>query len=79
MLTLCIPIWLLLGIYVEAVAPREYGKPLKPWFMFLPSFWCPKKPEVKKDKQRKAWYLASVDETSSNVNLVSGISALQKN
>lgn len=36
-------IWLVIGAYLEAVAPREYGKPLKPWFMFMPSFWRPKR------------------------------------
>jgi hypothetical protein len=35
-------LWLVIGAYLEAVAPREYGRPLKPWFMFLPSFWRPK-------------------------------------
>lgn len=34
-----IPFWLLVGIYFEAVAPKEYGKSLKPWFLCLPSFW----------------------------------------
>jgi hypothetical protein len=28
------------GIYMEAVMPKTYGKPLHPCFMFLPSFWC---------------------------------------
>lgn len=26
--------WLTIGIYMEAVMPKEYGKSLKPWFMF---------------------------------------------
>lgn len=39
-----IPFWLLIGIYFEAVAPKEYGKSLKPWFLCMPSFWRTTKP-----------------------------------
>ena len=36
-------IWMVIGIYLEMVMPKEFGKPVKPWFMFLPSWWCPKR------------------------------------
>ena len=29
--------WVLLGLYLEAVLPKEYGKKRHPCFMFMPS------------------------------------------
>lgn len=76
-------VWLLIGIYLEAVAPREYGKPLKPWFIFQPSFWCPKKQVAKEAKpavkhhNRSAVYLRNnLDE--SDLNIATGVNDLQK-
>ena len=34
MMAASIVFWLFLGIYLEIVMPKEFGKPLKPWFMF---------------------------------------------
>lgn len=56
-----IPLWLLIGIYFEAVAPKEYGKSLKPWFLCLPSFWCSKKPQKQQEKKRDRSIIYNVD------------------
>ncbi|GAB5359398.1 hypothetical protein AAMO2058_000540400 [Amorphochlora amoebiformis] len=38
-------LYLAIAIYAEKVLPTEWGVALKPWFCFLPSYWCPTKPE----------------------------------
>jgi hypothetical protein len=56
-----IPVWLLIGIYFEAVTPTEYGKTLKPWFLCMPKFWCPKKTQKQEKKQHERSRLYNVD------------------
>jgi len=74
--------WLALGSYMEVVMPSEYGKPLKPWFMFQPSFWCPKRAVKRTSDQpnsRKAAYaVESVDDSSAELNAGNALNDLIK-
>jgi ATP-binding cassette subfamily A (ABC1) protein 3 len=35
-------IYLLLALYFQQIIPSEWGTHQKPWFCFLPRYWCPK-------------------------------------
>lgn len=78
-----IPLWMLVGIYLEAVAPREYGKPLKPWFFVMPSFWCPRRISPKNKERRPKVYFDNLDESAQNhtmseLNVTNSMKDLQK-
>jgi len=34
-------LYTLIGLYIDAVRPKEFGKQYEPWFFILPSFWFP--------------------------------------
>jgi ATP-binding cassette subfamily A (ABC1) protein 3 len=36
-------IYIILALYFQQVVPSEWGTHQKPWFIFLPSYWCPDK------------------------------------
>lgn len=70
----------MVGIYFEAVAPKEYGKSLKPWFLCLPSFWRTAKPPQKRAEKRDRsviYNVDNVDESHSELN-AAGINDLTR-
>eukprot|EP00466_Bigelowiella_natans_P005647 jgi/Bigna1/89272/estExt_fgenesh1_pg.C_460086 len=39
-------LYMILALYFERVVPQQWGSHLPPWFVFLPSWWCPARKPV---------------------------------
>eukprot|EP00929_Paragymnodinium_shiwhaense_P115857 TRINITY_DN8500_c0_g1_i3.p1 TRINITY_DN8500_c0_g1~~TRINITY_DN8500_c0_g1_i3.p1 ORF type:complete len:2086 (-),score=492.32 TRINITY_DN8500_c0_g1_i3:221-6478(-) len=46
MMTLDVFLWTLAGWYLDRILPKEFGVRMPPYFIFLSSYWCPKRQEA---------------------------------
>ena len=52
--------------YFDKVVPQQFGTPLRPWFLFLPSFWFPADSKKKVGLQK---FIACVSAPCRRLNL----------
>ncbi|GAB6030175.1 hypothetical protein CHUAL_005851 [Chamberlinius hualienensis] len=59
-----------LAFYFDNVIPGEYGRKRPPWFIFMPSFWCPKRAKFNRINRCSVGIAnqAFVDDNQANPN-----------